>query len=78
MKKQFFLNELQTNFNNINKTYYSLEMKSFFQIFFENIQNFMIQQQIFNALNKNNILNVFLHTLEKFFVTVIMKLIQIC
>ena len=44
LKKHFFSEKLQTDFNNMKKTVYFSEMKLLSQILAENIQNFMIYQ----------------------------------
>ena len=78
LKRHFFFKKLQINLSNMKKMHYLLEIEQLSLIFTKNIQDLMIWQQLFSALNIDNILNVFLHTLEKFFTKVLAKLTQAC
>ena len=53
-------------------------MKSLLQILAENIQNLITYQQALSISEINNIFNIFLQVMSKFFTKAVTKLIQIC
>ncbi len=60
LKRYFFSEKLQTDFNNIKEAVYSSEMKLLSQISAENIQNLITCQQVFSAFKIDSIFNIFL------------------
>ena len=77
-KKHFFLKKLQTDLSDMKRAQYLLKMKQLSQVFTENVQNLMNQQQVFSVSEIDDIFNAFLHTLDKLFTEAITELIQIC
>ena len=78
LKRHFFSEKLQADLSDIKEAVYSSEMKSLLQISAENIQNLMICQQVLSILKINNIFNIFLQVMNKFFTEAVAKLTQIC
>ena len=74
LKKHFFSEELQANYNDMKKTVYFSKMKLLLQISAENIQDFIICQQTLSISEINSILNVFLQIMNKSFAEAVTKL----